>query len=57
MGRYAAEFFKFLRRKACETVGLVTGIVVPEIDFLGHWLIQFECGELFFAVVCDGYEV
>ena len=57
MAHYAAEFLKLLRGKACEAVGLVSGVVVPEVDFLGHRLIQFEGGELFFAVIHDGYEV
>jgi len=54
---YAAEFLYLLGWKACEAVGLVSGVVVPEVDFLGYGLIQFEAGELFFAVIGDGYEV
>ena len=54
---YAAQFLEFFGWKACEMIGLVSGVVVPEVDFLGHRFVQFEGGEPLFAVIANGHKI
>lgn len=47
----AIDFFKLVLGEVCETVRLMSGVVVPEIDVPRHWLVQFDDCSAGFSVV------